>query len=90
MCKKLIGKETGLEWNPSKGTVDAFDEWWNNKIQVCALCISYDVILVIVIVNYIITIFFFTIKFTISIAKRDIIIATNNPPLPILGSGIPL
>jgi len=37
-----------------------------------------------------ITIFFFTIKFTISIAKRDIIIATNNPPLPILINGIPL
>nr|XP_008370895.2 uncharacterized protein LOC103434337 [Malus domestica] len=31
---KLVGKETGLGWNSSKGTVDASDEWWNNKIQI--------------------------------------------------------
>ncbi|CAN6712988.1 unnamed protein product [Malus baccata var. baccata] len=34
LWKELIGKETGLGWNSSKGTVDAFEEWWNNKIQI--------------------------------------------------------
>ncbi|CAN6554545.1 unnamed protein product [Malus baccata var. baccata] len=29
----LVGKETGLGWNSSKGTVDASNKWWNNKIQ---------------------------------------------------------
>ncbi|KAB2630890.1 hypothetical protein D8674_008409 [Pyrus ussuriensis x Pyrus communis] len=31
---KLVGKETGPGWNSSKGTVDASEEWWNNKIQI--------------------------------------------------------
>ena len=35
LWKELVGKETGLGWNSSKGTVDASEEWWNNKIQVC-------------------------------------------------------
>lgn len=35
LWKELVGKETGLGWNPSKGTVDAPAEWWHNKIQVC-------------------------------------------------------
>ncbi|XP_020417297.1 uncharacterized protein LOC18779412 [Prunus persica] len=30
------GNETGLGWNSNKGTVDASDEWWNNKIQINA------------------------------------------------------
>ncbi|XP_021800027.1 L10-interacting MYB domain-containing protein-like [Prunus avium] len=34
LWKELVGKETGLGWNPSKGTVDASDEWWTNKIQI--------------------------------------------------------
>ncbi|CAN6697123.1 unnamed protein product [Malus baccata var. baccata] len=34
LWKELIGKETGLGWNSSKGTVDASEEWWNNKIQI--------------------------------------------------------
>ncbi|XP_070672332.1 uncharacterized protein [Malus domestica] len=34
LWKELVGKETGLGWNSSKGTVDASQEWWNNKIQI--------------------------------------------------------
>ncbi|CAL8167900.1 unnamed protein product [Prunus armeniaca] len=34
LWKELVGKETGLGWNSSKGTIDASDEWWNNKIQI--------------------------------------------------------
>ncbi|KAB2634836.1 hypothetical protein D8674_038034 [Pyrus ussuriensis x Pyrus communis] len=34
LWKELVGKETGLGWNSSKGTVDASEEWWNNKIQI--------------------------------------------------------
>nr|XP_028952690.1 uncharacterized protein LOC103431050 [Malus domestica] len=34
LWKDLVGKETGLGWNSSKGTVDASQEWWNNKIQI--------------------------------------------------------
>ncbi|KAM5568201.1 hypothetical protein ABKV19_015989 [Rosa sericea] len=34
LWKELVGKETGLGWNPSKGTVDAPAEWWHSKIQV--------------------------------------------------------
>ncbi|XP_048447883.1 L10-interacting MYB domain-containing protein-like [Pyrus x bretschneideri] len=33
LWKELVGKETGLGWNSNKGTVDASEEWWNNKIQ---------------------------------------------------------
>ncbi|KAB2632315.1 hypothetical protein D8674_028562 [Pyrus ussuriensis x Pyrus communis] len=33
LWKELVGKEIGLGWNLSKGTVDASEEWWNNKIQ---------------------------------------------------------
>ncbi|KAL6130599.1 hypothetical protein ACLB2K_068978 [Fragaria x ananassa] len=32
--KDLIGKDTGLGWNPTKNTVDASEEWWKNKIQI--------------------------------------------------------
>ncbi|KAB2635362.1 hypothetical protein D8674_025896 [Pyrus ussuriensis x Pyrus communis] len=34
LWKELVGKEIGLGWNSSKGTVDASEEWWNNKIQI--------------------------------------------------------
>ncbi|KAG2667377.1 hypothetical protein I3760_15G111300, partial [Carya illinoinensis] len=30
---KLVGKETGLGWDPVKKTVDATDEWWAKKLQ---------------------------------------------------------
>ncbi|KAF2299799.1 hypothetical protein GH714_003484 [Hevea brasiliensis] len=33
MWKALKGNETGLGWNPIKGTVVAPDEWWNEKIK---------------------------------------------------------
>ncbi|WCJ41875.1 hypothetical protein M5689_022714 [Euphorbia peplus] len=33
LWKDLKGKETGLGWNPIKGTIDASDEWWKEKIQ---------------------------------------------------------
>ncbi|CAN6704062.1 unnamed protein product [Malus baccata var. baccata] len=33
LWKELVGKEIGLGWNSRKGTVDASEEWWNNKIQ---------------------------------------------------------
>lgn len=34
MWKELIGKETGLGWNPTKNTIDASDEWWHSRVQV--------------------------------------------------------
>ncbi|XP_028954042.1 L10-interacting MYB domain-containing protein-like [Malus domestica] len=34
LWKELVGKEIGLGWNSSKGTVDASREWWNNKILI--------------------------------------------------------
>ncbi|KAM2066135.1 hypothetical protein TB1_041946 [Malus domestica] len=34
LWKELVGKNTGLGWSSSKGTVDASEEWWNNKIQI--------------------------------------------------------
>ncbi|WCJ24546.1 hypothetical protein M5689_006497 [Euphorbia peplus] len=33
LWRELKGKETGLGWDPIKGTIDASDEWWNEKIQ---------------------------------------------------------
>jgi hypothetical protein len=30
--KRLIGKETGLGWDPVKKTIDASDDWWEKKI----------------------------------------------------------
>ncbi|WCJ21028.1 hypothetical protein M5689_003218 [Euphorbia peplus] len=32
--KELIGKETGLGWDPQKKTIDASPEWWAEKIRV--------------------------------------------------------
>ncbi|GMI75007.1 hypothetical protein like AT5G05800 [Hibiscus trionum] len=34
LWKKLKEKDTGLGWNPTKGTVDASEEWWESKIKV--------------------------------------------------------
>ncbi|XP_020421380.1 L10-interacting MYB domain-containing protein-like [Prunus persica] len=34
LWKDLKGKETGLGWNVAKNTVDASDEWWQDKIKV--------------------------------------------------------
>ncbi|KAF2294359.1 hypothetical protein GH714_009644 [Hevea brasiliensis] len=33
MWKALKGNETGLGWDPIKGTVVAPDEWWNKKLR---------------------------------------------------------
>ncbi|KAB2620190.1 hypothetical protein D8674_039606 [Pyrus ussuriensis x Pyrus communis] len=33
LWRELVGKETSLGWNSSKGTVDASEEWRNNKIH---------------------------------------------------------
>ncbi|KAL5553414.1 hypothetical protein UlMin_040815 [Ulmus minor] len=30
--KDLIGKETRLEWNSKKKTIDASDDWWPSKL----------------------------------------------------------
>ncbi|KAL3498679.1 hypothetical protein ACH5RR_041411 [Cinchona calisaya] len=35
LWNKLIGKETGLGWDPSKKTIDASDDWWNKRLEVC-------------------------------------------------------
>ena len=34
LWKELQGKETGLGWSTSKQTIDASDEWWDEKIKV--------------------------------------------------------
>ncbi|PKU84921.1 hypothetical protein MA16_Dca019558 [Dendrobium catenatum] len=34
LWKELLRGETGLGWNPIKRTIDASNEWWNDKIQV--------------------------------------------------------
>ena len=34
LWKELLGKETGLGWSISKQTIDASDEWWDEKIKV--------------------------------------------------------
>ncbi|KAF2287475.1 hypothetical protein GH714_000802 [Hevea brasiliensis] len=49
MWKALKGNETGLGWDPIKGTVVAPDEWWNEKIKtttyavdiICSYYLSY-------------------------------------------------
>ncbi|WCJ24492.1 hypothetical protein M5689_006450 [Euphorbia peplus] len=40
LWRELKGKETGLGWDPIKGTIDASDEWWNEKIQENAIYAS--------------------------------------------------
>ncbi|KAK2646637.1 hypothetical protein Ddye_021832 [Dipteronia dyeriana] len=35
LWRDLIGKETGLGWNAKLKTIDAFEEWWRRKLQVC-------------------------------------------------------
>ncbi|KAI0495679.1 hypothetical protein KFK09_021982 [Dendrobium nobile] len=32
--KDLLRGETGIGWNPIKKTVDASNDWWNEKLQV--------------------------------------------------------
>ncbi|KAL4302779.1 hypothetical protein GQ457_10G020880 [Hibiscus cannabinus] len=32
--KKLKEKDTDLGWNPIKGTIDASEEWWENRLKV--------------------------------------------------------
>ena len=34
MWKQVNGKEIGLGWDIQKKTIDAFDEWWQSKLQV--------------------------------------------------------
>ena len=34
LWKELIGKENGLGWDANKQTIDATDEWWEEKIKV--------------------------------------------------------
>ncbi|KAK8562533.1 hypothetical protein V6N12_010610 [Hibiscus sabdariffa] len=33
LWKKLKEKDTGLGWNPIKGTVDASDDWWESRLK---------------------------------------------------------
>lgn len=32
--KELIGKETGLGWDPRRRIIDATEEWWDQKLKV--------------------------------------------------------
>ncbi|KAG7960904.1 hypothetical protein I3843_10G150900 [Carya illinoinensis] len=36
---KLVGKETGIGWDPVKKTIDAMNEWWEKKLQI--LCLAH-------------------------------------------------
>ncbi|KAF2325217.1 hypothetical protein GH714_025375 [Hevea brasiliensis] len=42
MWKALKGNETGLGWDPIKGTVIAPDEWWNEKIKCFDFYMYYE------------------------------------------------
>ena len=48
LWKQLIGKETGLGWNAQLKTIDAPEDWWLSKQEVCIL-----VVLVFSLVQYI-------------------------------------
>ncbi|PIN26459.1 hypothetical protein CDL12_00784 [Handroanthus impetiginosus] len=33
LFRKLMHQETGVDWNPIKNLLDAFDKWWERKIK---------------------------------------------------------
>ena len=39
LWKQLIGKETGLGWNAQLKTIDAPEDWWLSKLEVCILVV---------------------------------------------------
>ena len=41
LWKQLIAKETGLGWNDKKKTIDAPEEWWEKKLEVSIINMTF-------------------------------------------------
>ena len=48
----LIGKETGLGWDPMRQTINASNEWWDKKLKMFCLFIKFIWLIYILIIEY--------------------------------------